>query len=88
LFAAAKQLGKDGIRLVGADMGGVPMSEANLKGSVTIVLGSEGSGLSPTLRDRCDEVVSIPLAGGLESLNVSVAGALLMYEKRRQDGWF
>ena len=88
LHAAAKHLGKDGIRLVGADMGGKPMGESNLRGSVVLVLGSEGRGLSPKLRERCDEIVSIPLAGGLESLNVSVAGALLMYEKRRQDGWF
>ena len=88
LFVAAKHLAKDGIRLVGADMDGLPMSEVNLRGSVAVVLGSEGSGLSPKLRERCDAIVSIPLAGGLESLNVSVAGALLMYEKRRQDGWF
>jgi 23S rRNA (guanosine2251-2'-O)-methyltransferase len=50
-------------------------------------MGGEGKGLSPTLRKRCDVVVSIPLSGGLESLNVSVAAAVLMYEKRRQDGW-
>lgn len=88
LFAALKHIKRDGIRVVGADMGGVPLTEARLDGPLAVVLGEEGRGLSPTLRERCDLVVSIPLAGNLESLNVSVAGALIMYEKRRQDGWF
>ena len=56
-------------------------------GPIALVMGGESKGLSPTLRKKCDEVVSVPLAGELESLNVSVAGALLMYEKR-QDGWY
>lgn len=88
LFAALKHVKRDGIRIVGADMGGVPLGQADLRGPLALVLGEEGRGLSPKLRERCDSIVSIPLAGKLESLNVSVAGALLMYEKRRQDGWF
>ena len=88
LFAAIKHIKRAGIPLVGADMGGVPMGQARLSGPVTLVMGAEGRGLSPKLRDKCDQIVSIPLAGDLESLNVSVAAALLMYEKRRQDGWF
>lgn len=88
LFAALKHIQRDGVRVVGADMGGEPLGKADLRGPVALVLGEEGRGLSPKLRERCDRVVSIPLAGKLESLNVSVAGAVLMYEKRRQDGWF
>jgi 23S rRNA (guanosine2251-2'-O)-methyltransferase len=51
---------------------------------IMIVLGAEGSGLSRLVRDRCDMIVSIPMLGRLSSLNVSTAGALAMYEIRRQ----
>lgn len=88
LSSALKPIRDAGIRVVGADMNGTSAFALPMKGSVAIVLGGEGKGLSPTLRSRCDAIASIPLAGGLESLNVSVAAAVLMVEKRRQDGWF
>jgi 23S rRNA (guanosine2251-2'-O)-methyltransferase len=88
LSAALKHIKKAGVRVVGADMGGKPLGQVDLRGPIALVMGGESKGLSPTLRKKCDEVVSVPLAGELESLNVSVAGALLMYEKRRQDGWY
>jgi len=88
MSAAMKQLKKAGIPIVGADMGGRPMGQVRLKGSVAFLMGGEGSGLSEPLRKKVNQMVSIPLAGNLESLNVSVAAAVLMYEKRRQDGWF
>lgn len=88
LSSALKHIRDDGIPVVGADMGGGPVGAARLSGALALVMGGEGKGLSPTLRKRCDHVVSIPLAGALESLNVSVAAAILLYEKRRQDGWF
>jgi 23S rRNA (guanosine2251-2'-O)-methyltransferase len=50
------------------------------------VLGAEGRGLRPLVRRACDEQVSIPLQGQVDSLNVSVAAALLLYEARRQRG--
>ena len=50
------------------------------------MLGAEGAGLRPLVRRACDEQVSIPLLGAVESLNVSVAAALLLYEARRQRG--
>jgi 23S rRNA (guanosine2251-2'-O)-methyltransferase len=88
LFSALKVLRDAGVPSVAADMDGDPIGAARLTGSVALVLGGEGSGVSPTMRRHVDRIVSIPLAGSLESLNVSVAGAVLMYEKRRQDGWF
>lgn len=88
LSSSLKHIRKAGIQVVGADMGGVPLGSARLSGAVALVMGGEGKGLSPTLKDRCDTIVSIPLAGNLESLNVSVAAAVILYEKRRQDGWF
>jgi 23S rRNA (guanosine2251-2'-O)-methyltransferase len=60
--------------------------QADLSGGVAFVLGAEGKGLRPLVRRTCDDSVAIPLAGRVESLNVSVAAALLLYEARRQRG--
>ncbi len=62
----------------------VPMWQADLTGSVALVFGAEGKGLRPLVRRTCDGAVSIPLAGRIESLNVSVAAAVLLYEAMRQ----
>jgi 23S rRNA (guanosine2251-2'-O)-methyltransferase len=61
-----------------------PMWEADLSGGVVLVFGAEGKGLRPLVRRTCDDAVSIPLAGNVESLNVSVAAALVLYEAQRQ----
>lgn len=60
------------------------MWETDLSGAVVLAFGSEGKGLRPLVRRTCDVLVSIPSAGKVESLNVSVAAALLLYEARRQ----
>jgi 23S rRNA (guanosine2251-2'-O)-methyltransferase len=62
------------------------MWKADLSGGAVFVLGAEGKGLRPLVRRTCDDAVSIPLRGRVESLNVSVAAALLLYEARRQRG--
>jgi 23S rRNA (guanosine2251-2'-O)-methyltransferase len=87
LFVAVGHLARAGVPIVGADMGGSPLGSTDLRGPIAIVLGEEGRGLSPKLRERCDRIVSVPVAGGLESLNVSVAAGILFYEKRRQEGF-
>jgi 23S rRNA (guanosine2251-2'-O)-methyltransferase len=66
--------------------GAKPMWETDLSGGVALVFGAEGKGLRPLVRRTCDDVVSIPMAGNVESLNVSVAAAVLLYEARRQRG--
>ncbi len=85
LSSALAALRRAGVRVVGADMDGRPCWEIPMRGALAIVLGGEDKGLSPTLRDRCDAIAAVPLQGGLESLNVSVTAAILLFERVRQE---
>lgn len=69
----------------GAAADGTAVTSLNITGRVAVVLGSEGEGLSRLVRERCDELVSIPTRGRVDSLNVSVAAGILMYEVRRRE---
>lgn len=86
LTAAVERLKKEGLWVCGADMGGTPMTQAPLSGPLALVIGGEDEGISRLLKEKCDFIASIPLLGEMTSLNASVAAALLMYEKIRQDG--
>jgi 23S rRNA (guanosine2251-2'-O)-methyltransferase len=59
-------------------------ADVDWNGRAVLVLGSEGSGLRPRVADACDELISIPVAGRVESLNASVAAAVILFEVRRQ----
>jgi 23S rRNA (guanosine2251-2'-O)-methyltransferase len=85
VFDAIKKLKDAGVRIVGVHMDGRPYYETDIKGDAAIIVGSEDKGISPRLLDRCDVIASIPMEAGLGSLNVSVAGAIIMFEKVRQD---
>ncbi|HZG35174.1 MAG TPA: 23S rRNA (guanosine(2251)-2'-O)-methyltransferase RlmB [Gaiellaceae bacterium] len=63
---------------------GEPLWQADLAGGLALVFGAEGKGVRPLVRRACDATVSIPLRGRIESLNVSVAAALLLYEAARR----
>lgn len=79
-----EQLKKEGIWFVSADMGGRSMYEQQLTGPIGLVIGNEGEGVSPLVRKSCDFAASIPMRGEIDSLNASVAAAVLMYEIVRQ----
>lgn len=90
LARCLRELKERGIWLVGTD-DEAPGSlyEADLAGPVALVLGSESDGLRRLTRESCDQLVSIPMAGAVESLNVSVAAGVALFEavrQRRQHG--
>lgn len=88
LPTAISDMRRAGVTVIGLDAGGDASiyDAAGLDGPVCLVLGAEGAGLSRLVRERCDQVVSIPLLGQLGSLNVATAGAIVIYEilRRRQ----
>ncbi len=76
-----------GLWLAGADMSGEKsLFETDLTGPIALVVGSEGKGISRLLKEKCDFMVQIPMVGEIESLNASVAAAIMMYEILRQRG--
>jgi len=85
LVRAMEALQEAGVWLVGAAAEGTEsVFEARFDGPIGWVLGAEGQGLRRLTRERCDRLVRIPMLGRVESLNVSVAAALCLYETRRQ----
>lgn len=79
-------LKKQGFWVAGADMDGEPYNKANLTGPLVLVIGAEGKGLGRLVKENCDIIVSLPMQGGVNSLNAAAAGAVLMYEVVRQRG--
>ncbi|MBE5832675.1 MAG: 23S rRNA (guanosine(2251)-2'-O)-methyltransferase RlmB [Butyrivibrio sp.] len=79
-----EELKDKGLWFACADMGGETMYKLNLKGSIGIVIGNEGSGVSRLVREKCDMIASIPMKGDIDSLNASVACGVLAFEVVRQ----
>ncbi|MFT4104278.1 MAG: 23S rRNA (guanosine(2251)-2'-O)-methyltransferase RlmB [Lacrimispora sp.] len=84
LTATMEELKEKGMWFVCADMGGELMYKLNLKGSIGLVIGNEGSGVGRLVKETCDMVASIPMKGDIDSLNASVATGVLAYEIVRQ----
>ena len=85
LVRTLKLLKEAGLWIVGADAAAAtPARHVELTGPVVLVVGAEGSGLRHLTRQNCDFLVSLPQRGAVESLNVSVAAAMLLYETLRQ----
>jgi 23S rRNA (guanosine2251-2'-O)-methyltransferase len=84
-FRVLRSLKEEGIKVVGVETGGgVDYFNERLTGSVAFILGGEGGGLSQQMMEKCDVVVRIPMSGRLDSLNVGVAAAVVLYERVRQ----
>ena len=66
------------------DMGGELMYDLNLTGSIGLIIGNEGNGVSRLVKEKCDYIASIPMKGDIDSLNASVATGVLAFEIVRQ----
>ena len=87
LAGALADLHIAGLRVVGAEADApLTVREADLRGPLAMVVGSEGQGLGPAVRRRCDLMVRIPMRGVIGSLNASVAGSILLFEATTQRG--
>jgi 23S rRNA (guanosine2251-2'-O)-methyltransferase len=90
LAAALADLHVRGLRIAGAEADApLTVREADLRGPLAIVVGSEGQGLGPAVRRRCDLLMRIPMRGSVGSLNAAVAGSILLFEalgQRSPDG--
>lgn len=85
LSRAMAWLKQAGVWLVGTDaQAGAPLYSGRLEPPIGIVLGGEGRGLRRLTRETCDELVAIPMHGAVESLNVSVAAGIVLFELTRQ----
>ena len=79
-------LKEKGLWMYAADMGGTLYHQTDMRGAVGVVMGSEGFGISRLVKEKCDFVVSIPVLGAVNSMNVSCASAVILAEVRRQRG--
>lgn len=80
-----KVLKDNGFWIYGADMAGEDSYSVSFPSRTAFVMGSEGSGMSQLVRKNCDHIISIPMQGHIDSLNVSVAAGILLYEFRRSN---
>lgn len=79
-----KELKNEGLWIYGLDMNGKCIYNTNLTGSIGIVVGNEGQGLSRLVKENCDELIKIPMIGQIDSLNASVSTGISIYEVKRQ----
>jgi 23S rRNA (guanosine2251-2'-O)-methyltransferase len=85
LARAIRELQDAGVWVVGTtDIAEKTIYDIDLSGPIALVMGAEGEGMRRLTQETCDELVSIPMMGGVQSLNVSVASGVCLYEARRQ----
>lgn len=84
LTDTVKELKRRGVWVYGLDMDGELWCQAALTGAACLIVGSEGRGISRLLREQCDRILSLPMAGSINSLNASVACGIVLYEIARQ----
>ena len=84
LAATIDMLKENGVWIYGTDGEGQSYTEVKLTGSIGLIVGSEGFGMGRLIKDKCDFLLSLPMAGKVNSLNASVAAGIFMYEAVRQ----
>ncbi len=84
IASTLEYLKEQGLWVVGAEAEATPYNVQDMKGPIALVIGSEGKGLRRLVKEKCDYLVGIPMKGKINSLNASVAAAILMYEVLRQ----
>ena len=84
LASAVDMLKENGVWIYGTDGSGESYDSVKLDGAIGLIIGSEGFGMSRLLKDKCDFLLSLPMAGKVNSLNASVAAGIFMYEVVRQ----
>ena len=84
LSSTIRELKEKGIWVYAADMDGTPYKKADMTGPIALVVGSEGAGVGRLVKETCDGVISIPMKGNVNSLNASVAAAVLIFEASSQ----
>ena len=80
LSQALDKLKHAGFWIFGTDMNGTPSTKWNTAGKLALIIGNEGKGISANIKKQVDEMLTIPMNGHVQSLNASVAAAILMYE--------
>lgn len=83
LVNTIKELKQKGYWIIGTDMKGTDYKKIDYSGKIVLVIGNEGKGLSRLIEENCDFIASIPMRGKVNSLNASVAAALIIYEAIR-----
>lgn len=84
LAAAIDKLKESGVWIYGTDASGENYDGVDLKGSIALVIGSEGFGMGRLIKEKCDFLLKLPMNGKITSLNASVAAGIFMYEAVRQ----
>jgi len=86
LFQCLKSLRAENIKIVGIEMNGTDYYyQADLKGPLLLIIGGEDRSLSSEVQGKCDQVIKIPMKGKVNSLNMSVAAAIVIFDKLRQE---
>lgn len=80
LSNALLDLKEEGFWIYGADMDGQPITQTDYASPAVLVIGSEGTGIREKTAENCDQIISIPQKGGVESLNASAAAGIIMYD--------
>ena len=84
LVSSMEYLKSQNIWIYGTDASGADYTTTDLRGGIAFVIGSEGYGMGKLVKEKCDFLVSLPMAGHVNSLNASVAAGIFMYEAVRQ----